>query len=505
MTELKYCSLASFLRQNHKNFYQALEDTCVLPLLAAKRSGKTLLLYPKKELDKIVDDSYNSKTQDVAVQRMKSMIVNDYLPDVASWKRTGKSLSNGLFQRVEMVTAGGATETKKASVILKGEDGNVELTPYNYTDLYADKINKSAVWEINKGKLSLSSEKIQSFFKRDDADVEEKGKRGRSRSRGVRGGADDIFENQITPTELYKQDCENMCKMLQQKKLSSNPIAEHVLSFMVWSSKNSPSTYYALDGTFSKMWYTPEVAAFTFGIYNETPENTKWLNETGGFYISQSSNINEEFLRVVDLHTREYLVKNPSENLDKFRNLKEIRLVLLKDPSKPGLRKNIETAYNSNIEKIWIDELRLCLTAKVHEIMLSLKNNTEPGEFLSESFRCFMFYAAKVYTKPTSKAGLMILGSSQEIATAATVHISTTLKFVRTVYMFSPILTEDLDDANSVEFLGTFSDADEQPITKEGRINTSLFNYAKHALDELKSRTPSYTHFTTALIDKLRL
>ncbi len=230
---VKFCSLQAFLKQHHKALFDAMDYSCMAGLLGTRHTGKTLLLPSDAEIKKLVSDLSKGSTQEEAQQYLKALIINEYLPDTASWARSKSKLTNALYQKVEVV--GGATK-KGETVLLKGADGKpVEICLCSEFVSNEHGPNKSCVWEIVKGRLSISGEKVP-FVRHDEKKKRE-------------GGS--VVDLTTSPRELFDSDCWQSCKELRSGKVSKNPITEHVLSFMKWSAKHDSAKYYAKHGTLS--------------------------------------------------------------------------------------------------------------------------------------------------------------------------------------------------------------------------------------------------------------
>jgi hypothetical protein len=95
----KYCQLTQALKAYDSEFYQALDDLCLLPLLRPGPTGITFLYPEDKSVRKSIIDATYSKTPEKAVKLVKALILRGCYRSVDSLSGT---ITNALNHLVEI-------------------------------------------------------------------------------------------------------------------------------------------------------------------------------------------------------------------------------------------------------------------------------------------------------------------------------------------------------------------------------------------------------------------
>ncbi len=109
-----------------------------------------------------------------------------------------------------------------------------------------------------------------------------------------------------------------------------------------------------------------------------------------------------------------------------------------------------------------------------------------------------MHSALRSFKEPKNKDELLTIGCMQDGITDSSLHSSSTIKLVRSVLLFCPLKTSELDD----QLLGDASEANEAPV-QSGQVNTKLFNYGLHTLNDFRKLGEMPASLTEATIKNL--
>jgi hypothetical protein len=141
----KFCKLSKYIEQSDPNFFEVFDDLCIMHLLKPARGASGItLLYPKEKAyrQKIINAAYSTDPE-TAVNMIKSLILQDYYPNLASF---GSKAVNLLNQKLQVESA-----SDKAIKLT----GGLELTPEaKFVPMYRDNM---AVYILSgKGELPLN-------------------------------------------------------------------------------------------------------------------------------------------------------------------------------------------------------------------------------------------------------------------------------------------------------------------------------------------------------------
>lgn len=100
----KFCRLSKYLEQSDKEFYQALDDLCLLGLLRVRGNGVTLLYPTNKTLRKTLVKYAYSNEPEKAVDMFKTLVLLDFLPRPSDFK-PGAEIANAHHKKLEVKSA----------------------------------------------------------------------------------------------------------------------------------------------------------------------------------------------------------------------------------------------------------------------------------------------------------------------------------------------------------------------------------------------------------------
>lgn len=92
----KFCRLSKYIEQTDANLFDVFDDLCVMHLLKPARGSTGItLLYPKEKAyrQKIINTAYSTNPE-LAVNMLKSLILQDYYPNLASFGSKATNLLN---------------------------------------------------------------------------------------------------------------------------------------------------------------------------------------------------------------------------------------------------------------------------------------------------------------------------------------------------------------------------------------------------------------------------
>ena len=100
----KFCRLSKYLEQSDKEFYQALDDLCLLGLLRVRGNGVTFLYPTNKTLRKTLVKYAYSNEPEKAVDMFKTLVLLDFLPRPSDFK-PGAEIANAHHKKLEVKSA----------------------------------------------------------------------------------------------------------------------------------------------------------------------------------------------------------------------------------------------------------------------------------------------------------------------------------------------------------------------------------------------------------------
>lgn len=141
----KFCRLAKFIEQYDKDLFQVFDDLCIMYLLKpAKGSNGITFLYPKTKTYKqrIINAAY-SHDPDVAVNMLKSLIIQGDMKDVKDFNNSPVNLLN---QVIDVDSIDSSSVKLANGLVLKK---NKDFQPVSYRD-------NMAVYDLSgKGEIPL--------------------------------------------------------------------------------------------------------------------------------------------------------------------------------------------------------------------------------------------------------------------------------------------------------------------------------------------------------------
>ena len=150
-TLVKYCRIFMYVESLDPDFAQVIKNTCLEGSLSPGRgSGVTFLIPEQKVRDKIVNDAYTDKIDDV-IKQIKSYIIPDYFKDGTDFQ--SKACGNLLGSKFEVVKA------SKDSV--EFSDFKIKKTSFMPTDG-----KNLAVYEVTSGVPPMTEGTYRSFSER---------------------------------------------------------------------------------------------------------------------------------------------------------------------------------------------------------------------------------------------------------------------------------------------------------------------------------------------------
>jgi hypothetical protein len=435
----------------------AFEKECMDQMLNTKFSGKSLLIPSDAEIKKLCKDLESSKDQEEAIQKLKSLIVNEYLPTGSAWMR-GK-LVNQLQQKVEVVSAptGGAAKKAAASssaksvksdkVVIKGMSGNAEL---ELDDKYVGREHgqfKTCVWLLVKGWPSITGERVQ-FVKHDE----------KKKSGGSSGG-------EVTPKAFVATLKEESNQQILSGK-EPTAVVMASISFIKFMMKEHPDVLYKQD-FYPKVFWPVQEAILPAILASEY--FSEWMSKTNGKALPVNSDPFKEWTDLLN-HTRaEYAKINSGVT-------KSVTGGFTDDMSKHSLVSNLQKAYSPD-----------ALSSAESKVMLTEVGRIGGDSSLSPELKAqdYLDYLGGVLTThaPAKTASdLFIGGDASGGITDSSLHLSLGGRLVRGGY---------LDDPSTIG--GEVDDAEEGAPIKDGSINTSTFSAYKDAETINASRTGKVT------------
>jgi hypothetical protein len=268
---MNYCSLISYVSQNYKTLWSAFQDSCQSGLLSIKGVGKTLLLPADKDIKEIVAGFYSAKKQMESVKLMGAMAIFDLANTAEDFKTRGP-MSNGNRHSVEYVSGSGD------KAVIKVGDSQLELKK---EAVLTDR-RLFAVWRITKGKLTGEGKP----HVRQEPKTKKGGANNTCEARKLFEKATMIFLSGL------EYDSEGRIT-----KVGLNPFAEQVLSYLLHCYRTNPQK--AAECA-ARAGPDPTIAAFVLVYCLSDSEIQEWQAHVGCVYVSEKSNIHEEYYDKLD-------------------------------------------------------------------------------------------------------------------------------------------------------------------------------------------------------------
>jgi len=432
----KWCSIKVYLQNKHKDFAYALENSCELDRLGpSKKFGKTFCI--PANIKKITNELSDGKAQDEAIRKIQAGYIYASIASGDQWV----GVSNALQQKINV-----KSQTKTSVVLHNG--CKLELdTDFESLD------GKSFVWKIVSGEMPT------------DGEPHKRKKFGKGLKKG--GGV------AMMPSDLYEKDCKQLCTALSgasTSKMGENSlcIVDHINSYIVWCYANLEKKSFEND-VLPYLWYQPFVCAFTCRIYDDNNVNAvKWLNATGGNYLSSKSDCVVEFLDIIDTCAVRFPV-DPNTITTNI-NLRKDALIRV---DRVTLNNKINKLYPSDKrDLLWADELRLLLGNRVSDIF-------ETNDETAKKIECeeFMHLANTIYAY---KQDGLILATDKSVSVNmgreyfASVHIALLRSTALSQLVPSSALNNDV-----------FGNDEIDPVNEEGELNKKLINFGGKTLKEV--------------------
>lgn len=417
-TKLKvFCSLPVFLEQEDKDLYYAIRAMCALGQLVPKGGVKGItFLYPQDAAyrKEIISAAF-SENQEKAYQMIQSLIIPMYIPTIGEFNKYKDDIPNKLGNRIEIGTGAGV------SLI-----GGGVLTPYS--KFKAAKGKNIAVYNL-KGKIPVDGKKSTNKYV------------GKDLSKSARGGG-----HTDSPSSLQRHDVQDRFTCLLEGR-SKNVMAERVVSYMLWDAKNNPASYYGPGGCFEALTGIPDVDYFTVLriTYSKFPNDQvgAWLSATKGCYVSKDGvNVYNDYQKLYNAQANEYWTQKGVDEDQAHIDLVQQRSNMLETGlSRPALRSSLGEVYSSDPTKAWLDDMRFIGCYLYKDVL-----DAPRGPAQASAFKDYVFSMTHIYAPTGSIDDTTVLGKHQLLERDPCLHISTTIKFVRSnASLWAPISDTSLN------------------------------------------------------------
>jgi len=180
----KFCRLSKYLEQSDKEFYQALDDLCLLGLLRVRGNGVTLLYPTNKTLRKTLVKYAYSNEPEKAVDMFKTLVLLDFLPRPIDFK-PGAEIANAHHKKLEVKSA---------------DSKGVELKSGHKLELAKDFANMRKDEPVAVYHLSGTGELPNTGSRVDTKTMQQTGKHG-----GARGGVSERKQLAKTIEKIYHE------------------------------------------------------------------------------------------------------------------------------------------------------------------------------------------------------------------------------------------------------------------------------------------------------------
>lgn len=211
------CSILTYLELNDKNFYDVIYFSCASNLFKPRRGHTGItFLYPDKSYREEIIKTARGKGAKKVMDILKSLIIDDYLPELSDFMDKKEDIPNRLGQKIEVVSY----DPKKGVQLAN----NAVITEHKKFVPRGDRENM-AFYDL-KGKIPLEGK--PATFKL------------AKKSRGKKGGREALARKQLA---RHVEACyEKYLKMGSNSK--GNPYLETLVSFMLWlKCKQGESKY----------------------------------------------------------------------------------------------------------------------------------------------------------------------------------------------------------------------------------------------------------------------
>lgn len=446
----QYCAILKYIRDKDIDLYTAIDDNCLNGIFRPKRTKGVTFLFPadKKYRQEIIDATYGSE-QDKAVNMLKALVIEDYMPTPSEFVTKKKDIPNALRQKVEVKSVTGNVVTLENGLTLKID---TEFIPVKSRENMAVYILEGS------GRMPLNGAPASYAFAA-----------SRKRVKGGRSMSDEPFE---TKRCTYAKTLENTLieGISSNTIVNRDPYLEAMCSFLVWADLSSEyrNVYKAI------IPYLDWMPAASFYIILEphmfnaslVPEDMieRWLHETRGMCPCDTTKLPSLY---------ESLLNKAAASLgDRSSALsarKEVQRTLLSTEYKPTLSQAALAAYEGRIDDAFRDELRL-LIFKMAKDMCDAHNHRDELSAYQNLVNYMRHVCNKVPTDKAAVTELLCLNQSHQSSNDLSSWISTALTFIRSdCFLYTFVDSKTLE---TTQMLG-IRKIDENNVTAKNPVNLS--------------------------------
>ena len=334
----KFCRLSKYLEQSDKEFYQALDDLCLLGLLRVRGNGVTLLYPTNKTLRKTFVKYAYSNEPEKAVDMFKTLVLLDFLPKTTDFKPNA-DIANAHHKKLEVKSS---------------ESKGVELKSGHKLELAKDFANMRKDEPVAVYHLSGTGELPNTGSRVDTKTMQQKNIRG-----GTQGGNETRMKIAEKVEKLYN---ESLLSDDDTKRKIYRTIVSSIYEFAV---KNNTYRYLI------KPRICATARASFYSIVNpygdNDPEIDSFLLDMG---LSAIINCNDTEC-IVKLSNHEDYDKNLTELVGKMDTNLDERVEkqsgLLKDVLTADVKQKVSDAYDDK-DRLYRDLLTIyCYLSTINE------------------------------------------------------------------------------------------------------------------------------------------